>query len=392
MALAELGEIMSRARKQMLNATIIDEKVFNELLDEISRALLQSDVPLELVSEIQTTMKETFNLIGDRNNKFRIIQLEIYDELCRILYPGNPSFTPEKGKASVIMFVGQRYVICMKNAGFEKTICTKYAYYHLKKGWKPALVYANTSRAGAFNQLEQNATDAKIPLYESYTELDPVRVAVEGVERFKKENCDLIIVDTSGCHKQDASLSKKCVKLLKQRYCSLLILLLFILSSVDIMLMLLLFLLSPLLMFQKPDLVIFVMDSSIGQAAAFDQAQAFKQSVSVGAVTLTKMDGHVKGVGALSAVAATKSRVIFIGTGVLIDEFRVFDVRRFVSRILGMGDRFRSMDKIHEVVPVDQQPDLQQNLFQRNFTLRTVCERFQKKLERSSIGKVFFFS
>ncbi|KAI9173550.1 hypothetical protein LWI28_003017 [Acer negundo] len=102
-------------------------------------------------------MKETFNLIGDRNNKFRILQLEIFDELCRILYPVNPSFTPEKGKASVIMFVGQ---------GSEKTICTKYAYYHLKKGWKPALVCANTSRAGAFDQLEQNATNAKIPFYE----------------------------------------------------------------------------------------------------------------------------------------------------------------------------------------------------------------------------------
>jgi signal recognition particle GTPase len=46
--------------------------------------------------------------------------------------------------------------------------------------------------------------------------------------------------------------------------------------------------------------VIFVMDSSIGQAA-FDQAQAFKQSVSVGAVIITKMDGHAKGGGALSA-------------------------------------------------------------------------------------------
>jgi signal recognition particle GTPase len=42
------------------------------------------------------------------------------------------------------------------------------------------------------------------------------------------------------------------------------------------------------------------MDSSIGQAA-FDQAQAFKQSVSVGAVIITKMDGHAKGGGALSA-------------------------------------------------------------------------------------------
>lgn len=55
-----------------------------------------------------------------------------------------------------------------------------------------------------------------------------------------------------------------------------------------------------LLPLQKPDLVIFVMDSSIGQAA-FDQAQAFKQSVAVGAVIVTKMDGHAKGGGALSA-------------------------------------------------------------------------------------------
>ncbi|CAH8306429.1 unnamed protein product [Eruca vesicaria subsp. sativa] len=51
---------------------------------------------------------------------------------------------------------------------------------------------------------------------------------------------------------------------------------------------------------QKPHLVIFVMDSSIGQAA-FDQSQAFKQSVAVGAVIITKMYGHTKGGGALSA-------------------------------------------------------------------------------------------
>jgi signal recognition particle GTPase len=42
------------------------------------------------------------------------------------------------------------------------------------------------------------------------------------------------------------------------------------------------------------------MDGSIGQAA-FDQAHAFKQSASVGAVIVTKMDGHAKGGGALSA-------------------------------------------------------------------------------------------
>ena len=51
---------------------------------------------------------------------------------------------------------------------------------------------------------------------------------------------------------------------------------------------------------QKPDLVVYVMDSSIGRMS-YDQAQAFKQSVAVGAVIITKMDGHAKGGGALSA-------------------------------------------------------------------------------------------
>ncbi|KAF3955443.1 hypothetical protein CMV_019340 [Castanea mollissima] len=110
-----------------------------------------------------------------------------------------PSFTPKKGKTSVVMFVG------LQGSG-KTTTCTKYAYYHQKKGWRPALVCADTFRAGAFDQLKQNATKAKIPFYGSYTESDPVKIAVEGVETFKKENCDLIIVDTSGRHKQEAAL------------------------------------------------------------------------------------------------------------------------------------------------------------------------------------------
>ncbi|KAK4850024.1 hypothetical protein QYF36_003166 [Acer negundo] len=241
---------MSRAIRKMLNATIFDEKVLKEFLDEISRALLQSDVPLDLVSGIQTNMKKILNHNGDCN-KFRLIQF-----LCRILYTGNPSFTPKKGKASVIMFVGQ---------GSEKTICTKYAYYHQKQGWKPALVCANTSRAGAFDQQQQNATNAKIPFYESYTESDPVRIAVEGVERFKKENCDFIIVDTGGRHKQDASLFEEMCQVAEATILS------------------------------------YLLWIVVLEAAAFDQARAFKQSVSAGAVILTKMDGHAKGVGALSA-------------------------------------------------------------------------------------------
>ena len=46
----------------------------------------------------------------------------------------------------------------------------------------------------------------QIPFYGSYTETDPAVIATKGVDEFKKANHDLIIVDTSGRHKQEESL------------------------------------------------------------------------------------------------------------------------------------------------------------------------------------------
>lgn len=60
--------------------------------------------------------------------------------------------------------------------------------------------------AGAFDQLKQNATKTQIPFYGSYTETDPATIAQQGVEKFKAEKKDLIIVDTSGRHKQQEEL------------------------------------------------------------------------------------------------------------------------------------------------------------------------------------------
>eukprot|EP00899_Mesostigma_viride_P005040 jgi/Mesvir1/14537/Mv05229-RA.1 len=138
---------------------------------------------------------------------------------------------------------------------------------------------------------------------------------------------------------------------------------------------------------QKPDQIVFVMDSSMGQAA-FDQAKAFKESVEVGAVIVTKMDGHAKGGGALSAVAATKSPVIFIGTGEHMDEFEPFEAKNFVQRLLGMGDWSGFMDKIQDVIPADQQPDLIQKLTEGQFSLRIMYEQFQNILKMGPLGQV----
>ncbi len=48
---------------------------------------------------------------------------------------------------------------------------------------------------------------------------------------------------------------------------------------------------------------------------------AFRKAINVGSVIITKLDGHAKGGGALSAVAATESPITFIGTGEHFDDF-----------------------------------------------------------------------
>jgi signal recognition particle subunit SRP54 len=160
MVLAQLGGSISRALAQMSNATVIDEKVLSDCLNEISRALLQSDVQFKMVRDMQSNIKRIVNLetLAAGTNKRRIIQQAVFTELCNMLDPGKPSFTPKKGKPCVVMFVG------LQGSG-KTTTCTKYAYYHQRKGFKPALVCADTFRAGAFDQLKQNATKAKIPFY-----------------------------------------------------------------------------------------------------------------------------------------------------------------------------------------------------------------------------------
>ncbi|KAM9887892.1 hypothetical protein OXX79_013297, partial [Metschnikowia pulcherrima] len=79
------------------------------------------------------------------------------------------------------------------------------------------------------------------------------------------------------------------------------------------------------------------MDASIGQAAE-GQAKAFKESSNFGSIILTKMDGHAKGGGAISAVATTSTPIVFIGTGEHVGDFEAFKPSSFISKLLGIGD------------------------------------------------------
>ena len=134
----------------------------------------------------------------------RLIQRVVYDELVSLLDPGTEQWEPTRGESNVVMFVG------LQGNGKTTTIA-KYASHYKKKGWKCAMVCADTFRAGAYDQLKQNATLVKVPFYGSYTESDPVALAREGVALFREKKFDLIIVDTSGRHKQEEALFEEMV-------------------------------------------------------------------------------------------------------------------------------------------------------------------------------------
>jgi signal recognition particle subunit SRP54 len=103
----------------------------------------------------------------------------------------------------------------------------------------------------------------------------------------------------------------------------------------------------------KPDTGIFVMDGSIGQAC-YAQAKAFKEAVRVGSVIITKLDGHAKGGGSLSAVAATESPIIFLGTGEHFEDLESFQADSFVRRLLGLGDMAGLMRTVTEAMGTGQ--------------------------------------
>lgn len=348
MVLADLGRKITSALRSLSSATVINEEVLNAMLKDICSALLAADVNVVLVKKLRENVRSVidFEDMAAGLNKRRMIQSAVFKELVKLIDPGVKAWQPVKGRPNIIMFVG------LQGSG-KTTTCTKMAYFYQKKNWKTCLVCADTFRAGAFDQIKQNATKAKIPFYGSYTETDPVVIASEGVEKFKNDNFEIIIVDTSGRHKQEDSLFEEMLQ---------------VSNAVS------------------PDNIVFVMDASIGQACEA-QARAFKEKVDVASVIITKLDSHAKGGGALSAVAATQSPIIFIGTGEHIDDFEPFKVQPFVSKLLGMGDIEGLIDKVSEL-KLDDNEELMKKLKQGQFTLRDMYEQFQNIMKMGPFSQI----
>ncbi|BCS94278.1 MULTISPECIES: signal recognition particle protein Srp54 [Metallosphaera] len=297
------------AVRKFLGGNASYEVAVEEFIKDIQKALISSDVQVKLVFSLTSKIKDRLKKETPPSNLERrewFIKI-VYDELSA-LFGGDkePEVNP-KSIPWVIMLVG------VQGTG-KTTTAGKLAYFYRRRGYRVALVGADVYRPAALEQLQQIGKQINVPVYGEPGSQDAVGIAKRGVEKFLSERYELVIVDTAGRHGYGEE-----VKLLEE--------------------------MKDIYEKIKPNEVILVIDASLGQKA-YDLAKRFHEASNVGSIIITKMDGTAKGGGALSAVAATGAPIKFIGVGEKIDELEVFNPRRFVARILGMGDLEAIIEKM----------------------------------------------
>jgi signal recognition particle subunit SRP54 len=301
------------AIKKIVRASDINEDLINSLCKDVQRALLQSDVNVKLVLELTNRIRDRAineEPVKGLTRKDHVITI-LYGELATLLgYSGQTIKNIDKSQyqdEKIIDFEPdkQNVVLMLGIQGSGKTTVTaKVARWLLKHGFSVGVIGADTWRPGALTQLKMNCSRINVEVYGDETNSNAIDIVKNGLEHFKIQNIDVIIIDTAGRHKEESSLLEEMREMRNAIH---------------------------------PELVLLVIDGTIGQQA-FNQAKAFHEAAAVGGIIVTKLDGTAKGGGVLAASAVTGAKVLFVGTGERIDDLEVFSPTSFVGRILGMGD------------------------------------------------------
>lgn len=346
MVLDTLGEALRTTLKKITGSLFVDEKLVNEFVKEMQRALLQADVNVKLVLELTHTIKRKFlteETPPGLTKKEHLVHI-VYNELT-IFLGKEARDIPLTEKPTVILLVG------LFGNG-KTTTCAKIAKYFTKRGKKVAIVGTDIWRPAALAQLQQLGKLINIPVYGN----TQIKDAVTIYKNYEPElqRFDVVLVDTAG---RDA-LSKDLVEEL-----------------------------NALNSYVKAQERFLVMSADIGQAAQ-KQAEMFHQSCGVTGVIITRLDGTAKGGGALTACNVAQAPVYFIGTGEKIDDLELFDAKRFVGRLLGLGDIEGLLEKAKDALSEEQAEDLSVRLLRGEFTLVDLYEQMEAVSKMGPLGKI----
>ncbi|WP_159500066.1 signal recognition particle protein [Microbacterium sp. 18062] len=319
---------------------------------EIRRALLDADVALVVVKEFTAKVRE--RALGDEVNRAlnpaqQVVQI-VNEELVGILGGQQRRLQFAKNPPTVIMLAG------LQGSG-KTTFAGKLARLLEKDGHTPLLVAADLQRPNAVNQLQVVAERAGAVVYAPEPGNgvgDPVTVAREGVEFAKRQQHDIVIIDTAGRLGVDAELMKQAADIRTAT---------------------------------SPDEVLFVIDAMSGQDAV-NTAKAFQEGVDFTGVVLSKLDGDSKGGAALSVASLTGRPIIYASTGEGLEDLEPFHPDRMASRILDLGDILTLIEQAQQAFDETEAMKVAEKLAKEQFTLEDFLEQLQQMKKMGSMKKM----
>jgi fused signal recognition particle receptor len=295
--LGSLKEMLSktnRALRDRLKDLLASGKPRDQIMEELSEALILADVGVPSTEKIIQALKEKTR----KDDPSPAIRQALEDELVRILsqFPGEPAIGPDP---TVVMMVGV-------NGGGKTTSLAKLARYYQARGKKVQLVAADTFRAAAQEQLAIWGKRLGLPLVRGRYGADPAAVVFDAVQSFKAHGHDLLLVDTAGRIHTDTNLMSELEKVKR-------------IIGREIP--------------GAPQEILLVLDSTIGQNALV-QAWEFSKFTGITGIFLTKLDGTAKGGSVISIVDELKRPIKFIGIGEGLDDLLLFSPREFVKALI----------------------------------------------------------
>ena len=291
-----LSKTKTSINEKINNVFSTFRKVDEDLLEELEEALIMSDVGMEtsekIISELRDKIKkEKIEDAEDVKKALKNIIKEILDSVDSSL---NLETTP-----SIILVVGV-------NGVGKTTSIGKIANRLKRDGKKVVIAAADTFRAAAVEQLEIWANRAGCDIVKRHEGSDPASVVYDAIKVTKEKNADVLICDTAGRLHNKKYLMEELIKIKK---------------IVDR---------------ELPDAskeVLMVLDATTGQNAIL-QVKAFKETVDINGLILTKLDGTAKGGAVIGIVSENEMPIKFIGVGEQIDDMEKFDSTDFVNALI----------------------------------------------------------
>ena len=329
---------LEKAFKTLKGQGKISEINVAETVKEIRRALIDADVNYKIAKDFTNKVKE--EALGQNVltsvSPGQLMTKIVSDELTELL-GGKTEDINLSGSPAVILIAG------LQGSG-KTTFSGKFAKYIKSKGRNPILVAGDVYRPAAIDQLKVLAEQVGVDVYAEEGNKNPVEIAKNAIQHAKRNQNNVVIIDTAGRLSVDEAMMKEIGDVKKA---------------------------------VTPNEILFVVDSMTGQDAV-NTAKAFNDVLDFNGVVLTKLDGDTRGGAALSIKSIVNKPIKFVSNGEKMDALAVFHPDRMANRILGMGDIVSLVEKAQDTYDQEEADRIQRKIRKNQFDFND----FLKQLEQ----------